>query len=108
MKTLILNAEIRTKEEKLSEVRSLSMVPAIVYGKHQEPILLKMDNSEFLRTFRKSGESHIINLKTGKTTIEVLVHQIQREPISGDFLHIDFYAITRGEKLTAKIHLNFI
>lgn len=108
MKNLILNAEIRTKEEKLSEVRSSSMVPAIVYGKHQEPILLKMDYSEFLRTFRKSGENHIINLKTGKITMDVLVHQIQKEPISGDFLHIDFYAVTKGERLTTKIPLNLI
>lgn len=108
MENLILNAIIRTKEEKLSEVRSSSMVPAVVYGRHQEPILIKMDNSEFLRTFRKSGESHIINLKTGKTQIEVLVHEVQKEPISWDFLHIDFYAITRGEKLTTKIALNFI
>jgi ribosomal protein L25 (general stress protein Ctc) len=54
MENLILNTKIRTIEEKLSEVRASSMVPAIVYGKHQEPILLKMDHSDFLRTFRKS------------------------------------------------------
>lgn len=108
MENLILNTQIRTAEEKLSEVRTSSMVPAVVYGKHQEPILLKMDNSDFLRTFRKSGQSHIINLKIGKTEIEVLVHQIQKEPISWDFLHVDFYAITRGEKLTTNIAFNFI
>jgi len=106
MESLNLETQIRTTEEKLSEVRASSMVPAIVYGKHQEPILLKMDNSDFLRTFRKSWESTLINLKAGKEKMEVLVHQIQREPISGDFLHVDFYAITRGEKLTTKIAVN--
>jgi large subunit ribosomal protein L25 len=108
MENLNLNAEIRTTEEKLSEVRASKMVPAVVYGKHQEPIMLKMDNSDFLRTFRKAGESHIINLKAGKTELEVLVHAIQKEPISGEFLHIDFLALTRGEKVTTKIALNFI
>ncbi len=108
MENLNLNADIRTTEEKLSEVRASSKVPAVVYGKNQEPILLKMDNSDFLKTFRKSWESTIINLKAGKEKIEVLVHQIQREPISGDFLHVDFYAITRGQKLTTKISINFI
>lgn len=107
MENLNLNAQIRTTEEKLSEVRTSKMVPAVVYGKHQEPILLKMDNSDFLRTFRKSGESHIINLSAGKTKLEVLVHQIQREPISGDFLHVDFLVLTRGEKVTTKISLSF-
>jgi ribosomal protein L25 (general stress protein Ctc) len=82
MENLDLNAQIRTTEEKLSEVRASKMVPAVVYGKHQEPILLKLDYSEFLKTFRKSGESHIINLKVGKTSLEVLVHEVQHEPIS--------------------------
>lgn len=108
MENLILNAEIRTKEEKLSEVRASKMVPAIVYGKHQEPILIKMNYSDFLRTFRKAWESHIINLNVNWKEIEVLVHDMQHEPISGDFLHVDFYAITRGEKVHTKISLKFV
>jgi len=108
MENLDLNVQVRTTEEKLSEVRASKLTPAVVYGKHQEPILLKMDNSDFLRIFRKAGESHIINLKGSKIDIEVLVHDIQREPISWEFLHIDFYAITKGEKVHTKIHLNFI
>jgi len=82
MENLDLNVQVRTTEEKLSEVRASKLTPAVVYGKHQEPILLKMDNSDFLRIFRKAGESHIINLKGSKIDIEVLVHDIQREPIS--------------------------
>ncbi|MDD2871733.1 MAG: 50S ribosomal protein L25 [Candidatus Gracilibacteria bacterium] len=108
MENLKLNAEIRTTEEKLSDVRSSKMVPAVVYGKHQEPILVKIEYSDFLRTFRKSGESHIINLNVGGNSIEVLVHEVQKEPISGDFLHIDFFAITKGEKVHTKIHLHFV
>lgn len=108
MENLILNAEIRTKEEKLSEVRASKMVPAIVYGKHQEPILIKVNYSDFLRTFRKAWESHIITLKIEKQEIEVLVHEVQHQPISGDFLHVDFYAITRGEKVHTKVALHFV
>ena len=108
MKNLNLNTQIRKKEEKLSEIRSSKMIPAVVYGKNQEAILLKMDYSEFLKTFRKSGESHIINLKIDKNEIEVLVHDIQNEPVHGDFLHIDFYAITRGEKVHTNIALSFV
>ncbi|PID87418.1 50S ribosomal protein L25 [Candidatus Gracilibacteria bacterium] len=108
MKKLELNAEIREKGEDLKKLRASKIIPAVVYGNNQEPISFKMNNSDFLRTFRVSGESHIINLKIGKKTIEVLVHQIQKDPVTGAFLHVDFYAITKGEKLTTKIHLNFV
>jgi len=107
MENLNLSVEARSSEERLSEIRSNKMIPAVVYGKNQEPVMIKMDNSTFLRTFRKSGESHIINIQVWKTEIEVLVHDIQREPISWDFLHIDFYAITRWQKVHTKIALNF-
>lgn len=108
MENLNLNAQIRNTEEKLSEVRAAKMIPAVVYWKHQEPIAIKIDNSEFIKLFRVSGESHIINLNVGKKSIEVLVHDIQREPVNGDFQHIDFFAITKGEKVHTKIHLSFV
>ena len=108
MEKLTLNAEIRAKDETTADLKSLKKLAWVVYWKNQEPIVLKMEYSDFLKTFRKSWESNIINLKVGKKNIEVLVHQIQQNPITWDFIHIDFYAITRWETLTTKIALNFV
>ncbi len=108
MKKIILTAEIRNAEEKTRDIRNNKQIPAVVYWKNQEPISIKIEHSDFLRTFRKSGESNIINLKVGKKNIEVLVHEYQNEPVTGDFIHVDFFALTRGEKLTTNIPLNFI
>ena len=108
MENLNLNAQARNTEEKLKDIRAAKMIPAVVYWKNQEPIAIKMDNSEFIKLFRISGESHIINLNIGKKSIEVLVHDFQKEPVKGDFLHVDFFAITKGEKVHTKIHLSFV
>lgn len=107
MEKLNLNAHIRNTEEKLSEVRAAKMIPAIVYWKNQEPIAIKIVYSEFLKLFRISGESHIINLALEWKNIEVLVHDIQKEPVKWDYLHVDFFAITKWEKVHTYIHLNF-
>ncbi|MDD2907944.1 MAG: 50S ribosomal protein L25 [Candidatus Gracilibacteria bacterium] len=107
MENLNLNAQIRNTEEKNKEIRAAKMIPAVVYGKNQEPIAIKVDYSEFLKLFRVSGESHIINIKIEKKSIEVLVHDIQKTPVQGEFQHIDFFAITKGEKVHTKIHLHF-
>ena len=108
MEKIILNAEVRSTEEKNKEIRQNKQIPAVVYWKNQEPISIKIDHSDFLRTFRKAGESNIINLKIGKKDIEVLVHEYQNEPVTGDFIHVDFFALTRGEVLTTKVPLNFV
>jgi len=108
MENLILNAEVRGKDETTKDLKASKKLAWVVYGKNQEAISIKLDYSEFLKTFRKSGESSLINLKIGKEELEVLVHQIQNHPISSDFIHIDFYAVTRWETLTTKISLNFV
>jgi len=108
MEKIILTAEVRNAEEKPRDIRKNKQIPAVVYGKNQEPISIKVDHSDFLRTFRKAGESNIINLKVGKKDIEVLIHEYQNEPVTGDFIHIDFFALTRWEALTTKIPLNFV
>jgi len=108
MADLVLNAEIRNSDEKLKVLRANRIVPAVVYGKNQESVSIKVDATDLLRTFRKSGESTIVVLKVDGKEIEVLFHDMQREPLSGEFTHVDFYALTRGEKLTTKIHLNFV
>lgn len=108
MTTFAITADIRESDLRASDIRKLKKVPAVVYGKTQEPISITLDASDFLRLHRKAGESNIINLKVGKKDLEVLVYQTQKHPISGNFTHIDFYAITRGEALQTKIHFNII
>jgi len=86
MPTFGIQAEMREQDIKTSDIRKSKKVPGVVYGKTQD----------------------IIDLKVGKVELEVLVHQTQKNPVSGEFTHVDFYAITRGEKLTTKIQLSFI
>lgn len=108
MEKINLVAEVRSTTEKLSEVRAAKNIPAVIYGHNAENMIIKMNNSDFLRTFRKSGESHIINLEVAGKKHDVLVHDIQREPVSGDFLHIDFIFVVKGEPVHTNIPLNFI
>lgn len=108
MKDLVLNAQKRNSEEKLSEIRASKMVPWIVYGKNKENISIKIDNSDLIRAYRTAWESHIISLDVEGTKMDVLIHDFQKAPVTGDFLHIDFYAITKGEKVTTKIALHFV
>jgi len=108
MAELVLNAEIRNSDEKVKDLRANRIVPAVVYGKEQESISIKLGATDVLRIFRKVGESTIFTLKIDDKEIDVLFHETQKDPVSWEFIHIDFYAITKGKKLTTKIPLNFV
>ena len=108
MTSFSIEAQVRAQDENCKYLRKQRILPWVVYGKNQEPISLKMNYSDFLRTFRKAWESNIINLKVGKKEIEVLVHEYQKEPVTGDFIHVDFFALTRWETLKTNVELKFV
>lgn len=108
MEKLVLKSELRSIDESLKSLRSSKIVPAVVYWHKQEPLKIKLDNSDFLRTYRVAWSNHIVSLEVDGKKIDVLVHEVQREPVSWNFLHVDFYAITKGEKVHTQIPLSFV
>jgi large subunit ribosomal protein L25 len=82
-------------------------IPAIVYGRRQEPIMVSVDRKEFEKTFKTAGESTVIALEGLSSPIEVLVKDVTFAPIKGGIVHIDFYAIEAGKEMTTHIPLHF-
>lgn len=108
-KKLVLNASVRTPEEKVKHLRNEQIVPWVVYWKKQEPISLKFDYSDFLKLYRIAWESKIVKLAIEDwKSIDVLVYEVRKNPINWEFQHVDFYAITKWEKVTTNIPLTFV
>ncbi len=108
MNKIVLKSEKREARECVKTLRAWRIIPAVVYGNKQEAESIKINNSDLLRAYRVAWENHVVELEIGNKKIDVLFHDIQRAPVSGDFLHIDFYAITKGEKVHTHIPLHFI
>lgn len=108
MKKIELKAEVREVSEKRNTLKENKQVPWVVYGHHQEPISLKVNNSDVLRILNTYWKSHIVSLEIGKKKMQVLFREIQKDPVLWTFKHIDFYAITAWEKINAEIPLKFV
>jgi len=91
-KEIQLTTYIREKE-KPNQIRKEGFIPAVLYGPKIENKNLKIDQKEFRKVFKEAGESSLVELKIEgeKENYLVLIHDFQRDPISGDFVHIDFY-----------------
>lgn len=108
MEKLVLNAQKRDSGENVRDLRQSKVIPAVVYGHKQETISIKLDNSELLRVYRKAWENHVVELDLDGTKIDVLFHEVQKNPVTEDFWHIDFYAVTKWEKVHTHIPLTFV
>ena len=102
-----LTVETREKSTSLDSVRAAGKIPAVVYG-DGETVVISVPRSEFIALYKEAGTSTILEM-TGLTEAkDVLVKDMQYDPVSGEILHIDFYATTKGEKMEAEVSIEFI
>ena len=106
---LELKAESRQElGAKVNRQRKAGKIPAIVYGHDVKSQLLFVDGKEFVKIYKEAGESSLIGLELDGKKKNVLIHDVQRDAMSGEFLHVDFYQVRMDEKLKATVPLEFI
>lgn len=108
MEKLTLIASERDTKTKLSTIRREKKVPAVVYGHGITVQAITIGSSDLLKIFRKSGKTHIVELTINGKKQDVLIHEIQRAPVSGDFLHVDFFAVSATEKIHVQIPVHLV
>jgi large subunit ribosomal protein L25 len=106
---LEISAKERKEGENKKDLRRGGELPAVLYGYETDNSLIKVNYKDFERIFKEAGESSLIDLKLKdqKKDYKVLVYGFQRDPLSGDFIHVDFYQPSLKEKTEANIPLVF-
>lgn len=74
-----------------------------MYGHKSTSLVISVNYSEFLKIFRKSGTTHIVELTIDGKKNNVLIHEVQKHPVTGNFLHIDFFMVSATEKIHVQI-----
>jgi large subunit ribosomal protein L25 len=62
---------------------------------------------EFLKVWKKAGETAVVVLKTKEGPLESLIYAVDRNPVTGAPRHADFYVFEKGQKIKVKIPLEF-
>jgi large subunit ribosomal protein L25 len=107
-----LSAQKRDKMTKggIRKLRLSGKVPAVLYGKKQEPVMLVVDVKDLERAVSThAGLNALIDLKIdGGETATVLVRDYQAHPIDRDFTHVDFRAIDVTEKIVVEVPIELV
>ncbi len=109
---LILNisARAQTGRSASRRVRKANQIPAILYGKHTQPRTLAVDAPEFTRLVKAvAGRALIIELRdqAGGNALS-FVQEIQRDPITDRYLHVDLQEVKADEKVELNVPVAFI
>src|ERR1035437_6257965 len=105
---ITLKVEKRDIKENLGEIRKAGKMPAAFYGKKEVSTPIKLSYAIFEKTLKDAGESTILHLDGTGIDVDVLIHDVDLDPVTDKPRHADFYAIEKGKTLEIKIPLEFI
>ncbi|MDP2926962.1 MAG: 50S ribosomal protein L25 [bacterium] len=112
---LILKARIRSLLGKdVRKLREKDRLPAVLYGPGlKENFHLDIDTKEFIKVFQETGRSSFLQLEVEKdgnakpVVFLVLVHDIQKDPLSLSLSHVDFYQPSSTKEIKVRVPLAF-
>jgi large subunit ribosomal protein L25 len=110
MEQIELNMKLRTvKGKQVSNLRRAGDVPAVLYSRHADPVVVQANTRELMRVLTRAGGSRLVKLNIEGTPESrmALVREVQREPIKGTVLHVDFFGVSMSERITVVIPIRY-
>jgi len=108
MEKVVLKASKRSVTGKqVKALRRAGVLPAVIYGRHVEPIAISLDAHDAGLLFSKISSSALVTIDVEGTEYAALVRERQRNYIKGDLTHVDLLAVDLNEKIRAKVHIVF-
>ncbi len=102
-----IKAKKREAGIKLDTLRKGGEIPAVFYGAGQETTPVTVSTVEFKKVWREAGESSAVKIAVGTANIDVLIHEVQVDPVTDEPIHVDFLAIDMKKKIHVKVPLSF-
>lgn len=91
------------------KLRAQGQVPAVIYGRGIEPIKVSIDSRELFHVLHTdAGMNVLIDLHIDGEQHLAMPREVQRDIVRGEFLHADFFKISRTEKITVKVPVEIV
>jgi large subunit ribosomal protein L25 len=91
----------------LRNLRQSGRLPGIVFGRNTENQMVHISAIQFQKWLRQSASGFIKLQFAEKEALTVLLEDLQRHPVTGDVIHVDFQQVQTHEILRTKIPVKF-
>ncbi len=106
MEKVVLKASKRDVSGKhVKAMRREGKLPAVIYGRHTEPIKISLEAHNANLVLGKVGSSTLVTIDVDGKEYPALVRERQRNYIKGNLIHVDFLAVSLTEKIKAEIRI---
>ncbi len=88
-------------------LRRTGVIPAVIYGSKQREYMIQLNSKAFFDLARKqSSHNFLVNLEiegANEKTKLAIVQDIQRDPLNGALIHVDFRAVSETDTIHAAV-----
>ena len=88
-------------------LRRQGLIPAVLYGPKTESVPLTISPLDLDKIYKASGTEQVILKLTidsgGTRNATAVVKEVQASPVTGQYLHIDFYEISLDEEIVVNV-----
>src|SRR5512141_75260 len=106
MDKVVLKATKRVVTGKqVNALRRAGKLPAVIYGRHTEPISIALDMHTASIILGKVGTSSLLTVDVDGKEYPALVRERQRDYLRGTLKHVDFLAVSLTEKIRADVRI---
>lgn len=105
-----LRAEMRAAMNKtgLKQLRLSGRIPAVVFGTGENNMMIQLSAKEFGK-WARNGKGGILELRfDDREPLPVLLESVQRDPITREYIHVDFLRININEVVRTRVNLDYI
>lgn len=111
MPRLTVESQIRREFGKNANrrLRAAGRVPGIVYGRNVLPVAVSVDPKDLDRILHSdTGHNTIFTLKYQDQEKDVLIRELQRDPVGEELLHADFIAISMDRTMVFDVPVEIV
>lgn len=99
---------IQAKKRDLKVKLEKDQIPAVFYGAKTPSTSIEISVNEFKKVWREAGETATVKLSVDGSNVDVLISEVQLDPIKNTPTHVDFLVVDMNKKISVAVPLEFI
>lgn len=106
--TIAAETRLKTGKGSARRARRDGVVPGIIYGWETKPKTLSIDESSLERFLNSPASGGLVEVRVGEEKHTVLVKEIQRDPVRGHLLHVDFHKVRLDQEVQTLVPITVV
>lgn len=103
----VTNRDTSIRRGALNKMRAAGNLPGVVYGTKVGSVPISVSKKQLDNILSSHGANAIITLLVNGQTIQAMIKELQKHPVTGLYWHVDFSQISMDKKIKAEIQVHF-